>query len=81
MDLSALGSTLPPGLGADVERDMGDKFRGEYRDVPSFVRKERNVQPSSPLPTPHLHSTLTHSCRPEHHDTLQSFAELNQGEF
>ena len=29
MDLSALGSTLPPGLGADVERDMGDKFRGK----------------------------------------------------
>lgn len=28
MDLSALNSTLPPGL-ADAERDMGDKFRGE----------------------------------------------------
>jgi hypothetical protein len=27
MDLSALGSSLPPGL-ADAERDMGDKFRG-----------------------------------------------------
>ena len=27
MDLSTLGSTLPPGL-ADAERDMGNKFRG-----------------------------------------------------
>lgn len=30
MDLSALNSTLPPGL-ADVEREMGDKFRGASR--------------------------------------------------
>jgi len=29
MDLSALGSTLPPGL-ADAEREMGDKFRGGF---------------------------------------------------
>jgi hypothetical protein len=32
MDLSALSSTLPPGL-ADAERDMGDKFRGERTTV------------------------------------------------
>ncbi|RSH83818.1 hypothetical protein EHS25_005433 [Saitozyma podzolica] len=29
MDLSALGSSLPPGL-ADAERDMGDKFRAYH---------------------------------------------------
>jgi hypothetical protein len=28
MDLSALGSTLPPGL-EDAEQEMGNKFRGE----------------------------------------------------
>lgn len=32
MDLSALGSTLPPGL-ADAERDMGDKFRGAHHGL------------------------------------------------
>lgn len=29
MDLSVLGSTLPPGL-EDAEQEMGNKFRGEH---------------------------------------------------
>lgn len=42
MDLSALGSSLPPGL-ADAERDMGDKFRGMSRAHRSHHLAARGV--------------------------------------
>ena len=40
MDLSALSSTLPPGL-AEAEREMGDKFRGELSSQIHLCRSLR----------------------------------------
>ncbi|ORX34463.1 hypothetical protein BD324DRAFT_636028 [Kockovaella imperatae] len=41
MDLSALGTTLPPGL-ADAERDMGDKFRAAALSITNLYKSSLN---------------------------------------
>ncbi|WWC59429.1 uncharacterized protein I303_101985 [Kwoniella dejecticola CBS 10117] len=55
MDLSTLGSTLPPGL-ADAERDMGDKFRAAalsitnlYKSSLGYTKQAYNVGYSAAL--------------------------------
>ncbi|WVF69860.1 hypothetical protein IAT40_004641 [Kwoniella sp. CBS 6097] len=55
MDLSGLGSSLPPGL-ADAERDMGDKFRAAalsitnlYKSSLSYTKQSYNVGYSAAL--------------------------------
>ncbi|OCF37492.1 hypothetical protein I316_00616 [Kwoniella heveanensis BCC8398] len=55
MDLSGLGTSLPPGL-ADAERDMGDKFRAAalsitnlYKSSLSYTKQSYNVGYSAAL--------------------------------
>lgn len=50
MDLSVLGSTLPPGL-EDAEQEMGNKFRGEhFESIAHSLLSDSNMRRSERLP-------------------------------
>lgn len=68
MDLSALNSTLPPGL-ADGEREMGDKFRGKFRSsrpVNSTGRVSNPAAAALSITTLYKTSLANTKVRPNH---------------
>jgi hypothetical protein len=79
MDLSALGSSLPPGL-ADAERDMGDKFRGMSGARFPLITWLRAVRCVATVVSEDVADVCPLSRRVEYHQPLQELSILHQSE-